>query len=229
MVELLKQYKLIIVIICVLILGIGAWFYGETQGESFVLDEKCTVTTDLSSVEQVEEAVEIGEKVETQETVVNQEEVMPTMVPVYICGAVNKPGVYYILEDTLINDAIALSGGFTEEADKEYLNLASPIKANEKIVVPKKGEEIDKTLNSYENKEDALIDIESDSSSQCMNINTASVSELMNLPGIGEVKAKAILAYREEIGGFKSIEELSAVDGIGEKTLEKIKQLITIY
>ena len=102
-------------------------------------------------------------------------------------------------------------------------------KSKENCIVPKKGEEIDKTLNSYENKEDALIDIESDSSSQCMNINTASVSELMNLPGIGEVKAKAILAYREEIGGFKSIEELSAVDGIGEKTLEKIKQLITIY
>ena len=61
-----------------------------------------------------------------------------------------------------------------------------------------------------------------------ININTASLEELQNLPNIGEVRANAIIAYREEHGGFKTIEELQEVSGIGEKTFEKLKAHVTV-
>ncbi|HOJ95003.1 MAG TPA: helix-hairpin-helix domain-containing protein [Fervidobacterium nodosum] len=62
-----------------------------------------------------------------------------------------------------------------------------------------------------------------------MNINTANLEELQKLPGIGPSKAQAIIDYREKVGEFKSIEEIKNVKGIGEKTYEKLKELITIY
>lgn len=65
-------------------------------------------------------------------------------------------------------------------------------------------------------------------SNNIININTATESELQNIPGVGEVKAKSIIIYREKNGGFKKIEEIKSVDGIGEKTFEKIKEFIKL-
>ena len=152
-------------------------------------------------------------------------------VPIYICGAVKKPGVYFVPTNAIINDVVEKGGGFTEEADPVAINLASQIIPNEKIIVPKVGEEIDKSTDSYDNRER----IESSSVSPqpytspvgAINLNTATKEQLMTLSGIGEVKAAAIIAYRQEKGVFSSIDELRNISGIGEKTFEKIKQFIT--
>ncbi len=153
-------------------------------------------------------------------------------VPVYICGEVIHPGVYYMEEGAIIDDLLKLCGGLTPEAAPYYLNLASPIIPNEKIVVPKEGEQIDKFINSYENREEYTAqqgkqDTLSKEDSK-VNINTANVVELQTLPGIGQVKAEAIINYRQENGTFQSLEELLEVSGIGDKTLEKLKALITL-
>lgn len=235
MIKLLKQYKFVVLTLCIGILGTSAWIYEGCQGDTFILqhqEEETMLTEVLQTSESLSKAEVIDkDRAMDQNEAINTPEVqeVPITVPVYICGEIESPGVYYVSGDTIIHEVIEISGGFTEQADREFLNLASKVQAHEKIVVPKQGEEIDKTINSYENREDALLQEESHTQSHCININTASIDELTDLPGIGEVKAKAILAYREEIGGFKSIEELSEVNGIGDKTLEKIKQLITIY
>ena len=103
-----------------------------------------------------------------------------------------------------------------------------------------KGEQIDKLIESYDNIEGnaevpnnsdsnmSTIDYVADTHSTCVNINTASKEILMSLPGIGEVKATAIIAYRQEYGRFNTKEELKNVSGIGDKTYEKLAQLITI-
>lgn len=70
--------------------------------------------------------------------------------------------------------------------------------------------------------------MESSENTRMMNINTASITELTTLPGIGEVKARAIVDYRENHGPFKSVEELMMVSGIGEKTYEKLREKICV-
>ena len=163
-------------------------------------------------------------------------------VPVYICGAVQKPGVYYVSSKAIVNDVIACSGGLADEADETAINLASPIQPYQKIIVPKIGEEIDKLEDSYENRErteiiDVVPNIEMVNENLpstyvkqevgLVNINTATKEELMSLNGIGAVKAESIIAYRQENGGFHSIDEIMQISGIGEKTFERIKQFIT--
>lgn len=162
-----------------------------------------------------------------------------SLVPIYICGEVENPGVYYVKTTAIVNEVIQLSGGFTASANQTAINLASPIVANEKIVIPKIGEEIDKLMDSYDNigRYEASSQTKSDgqtnkeqalATSGSININVAGKEQLMTLPGIGEVKAAAIIAYREEVGGFSSKEELKNVSGIGDKTYEKLETLITI-
>ena len=93
--------------------------------------------------------------------------------------------------------------------------------AHEQIYIPKVGEEIDKVMDSYDNR---LRESESGRT----NINTAEIQELEKLPGIGEVKASQIIAYRNEHGLFKNLEELKNVSGIGQKTYEALLEYITI-
>ncbi|OOB80591.1 MAG: hypothetical protein BEN19_00025 [Epulopiscium sp. Nuni2H_MBin003] len=139
-------------------------------------------------------------------------------VAVYICGEVNNPDVYQIEEHKLLYDLVHLAGGFTEDADKNSINLAQKISPNSKVVIPKIG---DITYIEY-----ADVDSVNYEKSDKININTATKNGLMELPGIGDVKADAIIKYREENGTFKSIDELANVSGIGQGTITNIKDLI---
>lgn len=168
-----------------------------------------------------------------------KEDIEPTSVPVYICGEIEMPGVYYVASNAIVDEAVRVSGGFTAEADITAINLASPIIPNSKIIVPKKGQQIDKSIKSYENREENDVgqivpEWESIPYDQTMageealiHINEADKELLMTLPGIGEVKATAILAYRKENGRFRDKEDLKNVSGIGDKTYEQLQSLIT--
>ena len=139
---------------------------------------------------------------------------------VYVCGQVKNPGVYPLPEGSRLYDAFILAGGFTESAATDYWNQARLLKDGEMLYVPSKEEVKDRP-------------IEEDSKGQTyesnkVNINTATKAELMSLPGIGETKAMAILAYRQEHGEFSSLEELKQVEGIKEAVFTKIKAYIEI-
>ena len=143
-------------------------------------------------------------------------------VPVYLCGEVVKPAVYFVEPTAIIQDVVTLGGGLLETADFHQINLAQEICANQRIYIPKVGEQIDKIDISYDNKSNSNLDNDK------ININHASQEHLENLPGIGEVKARQIITYRTEVGAFKQCEDLMDVSGIGEKTYSMIEQLITI-
>lgn len=158
-------------------------------------------------------------------------------IVVEIKGEVKKPNVYELKNGSRIYELIEEAGGPTDEADLSNINRALYLSDGQCIVI--------KNINDVESEEANLNEslnaevtnsIPTNSSgdkgekneSSVININTASKETLMTLNGIGESKAQAIIDYRDEIGGFKSVDDITNVSGIGEKTLEKIKDKISI-
>lgn len=142
---------------------------------------------------------------------------------VYVCGAVNTPGVYELETGNRIYQAITMAGGLTQEAASTYVNQAEPVTDGQKIYVPKV-EEVSaaEMMQGMDSKEGTATQQSEDQ----VNINTADQTELQTLPGIGEMKASAIIAYREANGAFSDTEEIMQVEGIKEGTFRKIKDLI---
>ena len=135
-------------------------------------------------------------------------------IMVYVCGAVETPGVYSLTEKDRVVDAITMAGGVTEQAAEEYLNLAAFLQDGEKIYVPT----LDEVL-LWETEEERK---------NLVNINTAGVEVLCTLPGIGESKAGDIIAYREKQGDFEQVEDIMKVPGIKEYLYQKIEDYITV-
>ncbi|MEI5988776.1 hypothetical protein A5881_000263 [Enterococcus termitis] len=138
-----------------------------------------------------------------------------------IKGAVKKPGMYEGTVNMRVWDAVMLAGGVSEEADTKQVNFSERITDQMVIYVPKIGEEIQVANKSS----DSLTEQSNDISK--VNLNQANETELQTLSGIGQKKAQEIIRYREENGGFKSIEDLKNISGFGEKTFEKLKDSIT--
>lgn len=147
-------------------------------------------------------------------------EVPPTIV-VHVDGAVNSPGVYELSGSVArINDAIALAGGLTSEADTSTINLAAQLGDGQKVHVPRAGEVV----------ESVSVDTSSSAepAASLININTATEQELQQLSGVGESTASAIVEDREANGPFASPEDLMRVSGIGEKKFAKMKEKICV-
>jgi len=147
----------------------------------------------------------------------------PTAAPfiVEVSGAVPRPGVYDLAEGSRVNDAVEAAGGFLAEADKSTLNLAAPVTDGQKLEIP--------FLAGMEPPA-AIVEnpIIPTLTADLIDINTATLQELDSLPGIGPTLAQAIIDYRDENGPFYDIEDLIFVDGIGESTLDGIRDLITV-
>jgi competence protein ComEA len=159
------------------------------------------------------------------------EESIDEKIVVEIKGAVNIPGVYNLEKDMRLKDLVELAGGLTEHANSDYINMARKVIDEEVIVIYAKKEPSQKVeVNDLQLEKLKLTKSHSTTHEQfdfVIDINQATKEDFMKLPGIGEVKAMAIIAYRDEIAMFKSIDQLIDVKGIGEKTLEKIKPYIT--
>ncbi|MEC5422192.1 helix-hairpin-helix domain-containing protein [Virgibacillus sp. C22-A2] len=149
----------------------------------------------------------------TEDIKLDQEEIN---VVVDIKGEVKTPGVYQVEIDFRVNDVIQIAGGFTEDADESQVNLAQKVQDEMIILIPKKGE-TEELNNSPNNNGSAKL-----------RLNYATQEELEGLNGIGPSKAQAIIQYREENGLFRTIEDLLKVSGIGQKTLENIRDSIQL-
>lgn len=187
-------------------------FFGGTVYENWQADHAgLTLVDEASPTTTAEDDTKKG----TEAAAVSGE------VKVHVVGAVTAAGVYTLPADARVDDAVRAAGA-TANADLSQLNLAQKLADGQKITVPAVGETAAPTSapSASENNQatpDALI-----------NINTATAEQLQNLPNIGEVRAKAIIDYREEHGGFKAIEELQEVSGIGEKTFEHLSAYVTV-
>ena len=142
------------------------------------------------------------------------------LICVYICGAIKNPGVYYLPLESRLNDAVILAGGMLPEANAEGCNLAEILTDGRKIRIPYQGEEV--SFEAYSYDENGLMEDEK------VNINTANEDELTTIPGIGQTRAEAIVAYRKKHGDFKSVEEIMNVSGIKEGLFLKISPYIKI-
>lgn len=225
----LRKYKYIFTFLLVIVLCIVA-----------VINKDKLVKE--SSVEVVKNDVKIKSDIESFDT-----------IKVDIKGAINKPGVYEVDENTIVNELIELAGGLKEDADTSIINLAKKLNNEDLIIIYTKDEvknsnivdtvvkvveqecicpniqndgcinnEIDDTISNYEKKENVQNE-----DNNLVNINTATKEELMELNGVGEARADAIIEYRKK-NKFKSIEDIMNVSGIGQALYDKIKDFIKV-
>lgn len=215
----------------------------ETEKIS-VSEKSADKDSDKSAVQEASQTPELAETV-------------PQSIYVDICGAVAQPGVYELSPDSRVFQAIEKAGGYLPEAAASYLNRARSLNDGQQIYVPTQ-EEVDSRMipqtqdGNVQNGERSqaegigadgqisgtMIDTQvpsdggsadqSTSEASRINLNTANVSQLTTLTGVGESKALAIIAYREENGPFTSVEDIMNVPGIKEGTYEKIKDKIAI-
>ncbi len=143
---------------------------------------------------------------------------------VHITGEVNSPGIKKVKLGTRLFELIKLASGETLNADLSKINLASVLKDEQKIVIPAVyiADSFDESTSS------GVTSSTGQSKSKLVSINYSSMAELQTLPGIGPSMAKKIVEYRENNGGFNSIEDIKNVSGIGESKFNKIKDDITI-
>ncbi len=147
---------------------------------------------------------------------------VPTDKPivVHITGAVPRPGVYALPQGARVQDGISAAGGFLAEAEKTDINLAAPLEDGQKLDIPY----IQGSSPVLATPEEQVIT----TTTELIDINTASQSELESLPGIGPTTAQKIIEYRDANGPFVSTEDIINVSGIGPGTYERIKDLITV-
>ena len=170
-----------------------------------IVSEEETASEDNQAKEETIEAFAECEDIDGQES----------FLYVHVCGAVKEPGVVALKAGSRAEDALLAAGGFLEEADQNYVNLAAPVEDGEKLYFPTV-QEAAGLADETEALEKGLV-----------NINTADAQELCTLPGIGSARAGDIIAYREKNGGFERIEDIMKVSGIKESAFEKLKDKIT--
>ena len=140
-------------------------------------------------------------------------------IQAYITGAVVSPGVYTLQPGSRVNDLVEAAGGALPEADMTSVNLAKRVSDEDQVYVSSVGEAPPTTVNETP---------PTTSRSDLIDINQASAEQLMTLPGIGEVRSRAIVDYRTEVGRFQRIDQLLDVPGIGSVTFEGIRDLVTL-
>lgn len=207
MIDSVKKYKWIIVMSCVIAIIVLIYARGLVNGKE--AENEWTIPSE-----------------EEQEQEMSKERLLPepdVKNLVDVKGAVEKPGVYEVIQDERVIDVIEKAGGLKEGADETKINFAGRLTDEMVLYIPLIGED-GENLIMYSGPS-------STSTSQGggkININKATSNELQNLPGIGPSKAEAIIAYREESGLFQTIDDLKLVTGIGDKTFERLQDLIIV-
>lgn len=182
----------------------------------------------LIGIQQIQSKEELGIVVqqnvsETPENSFSPSQMQKNEIVVHVAGAVKNPGVYRLEEGMRIEDAIQ-KAEITETADADALNRAALLTDGQKIVVPF----LEETHTINQQEMPTASDSPSAGQNAKVNLNQATAVQLMELPGIGEVKANAIIRYRQENGGFQNIDELLMVNGIGSAIYAQIAELVAV-
>lgn len=225
--EKIKRVKVILTVCFVLLAGIlyTVSYIKPWKKEAILINDNEEIQTmnDISlqiESEQINHMPEQGESSEEE-----------TYIYVHVCGAVKQAGVYQVLEGSRLNDVVECAGGFTKQAASAYINLAQRVVDGQQYIIPTLEEVKEKNLwdDATSQTIASSADIQPSSIEDGrVNLNTASKEELMTLPGVGEAKAEAIIAYREMVSPFQTIEDVMKVSGIKDGLFQKIKTKITV-
>lgn len=219
----LKNKKIIgLAIITIIIFIVSIFLYKQKSSNAFKEEYMTEIFEEESN-----DNMEYTETLEEDTSIINEDSIDRNKIIVEIKGEVAKPDVYQLEEGSIIKDLIDMAGGVTEEADLSRINRAEELLNHELIIIGNINDETESSVvqNSSTSSSNGN---NSDKGSILININTADLEQLKEITGIGNIKAQSIIDYREANGGFKSLEELKNVDGIGDKTFEKIKEQITL-
>jgi len=145
-------------------------------------------------------------------------------IVVDIKGAIKKPGAYKLKKGSRVEDLVKIAGGFTENADMVTVHLSKKLYDEDYIYIKKKGEKERQDLPINNNKKQNNSYVNKNK----ININSATLEQLKTLPGIGDVKAKSIIDYRTKKGVFRTVNDLLNVKGIGNSTLDNLRNLLVV-
>jgi len=206
-----KNFMIFVIILALLFLS----YYNQDKKD----EELLNVASNFNSLE--------NKKVENKSEKENNDQII-----IHLSGGVINPGVYKLNNKERLIDLIKAAGGLNNQADLEKINLAEKLYDGQKVVIPlivEKNIELNSVGESGSQSSDKILNNNSSSSNnQLININQADQTKLETLSGIGPSKAAAIIKYRNKINFFIKKEDLLNVSGIGEKTLENIKDEIII-
>lgn len=234
MLKIIKKYKYMFTFLIILILLFFAILRSEKLKDNnkvYTVNKNSNIVIDNSIVSK------------------NNNDISEEKIQIDIKGQVNNPGVYELENNSRVIDAISAAGGLTDIANTSLINLSKKLEDQMVIIIYSNDEVLNSNVKEIETvfkviekecvcpniKNDSCINTELDNTvtdnsnedNKLVNINTASMEELMTLPSVGESKAQAIIDYRNEIK-FTTIEDIMNVSGIGEALFEKIKAHITI-
>lgn len=236
---LLKWYRqhqrqarwLLLAAFTMIIVSIGIWQYFAKQKEVQAQSESLLTTSQSKTTSSQQEKAVVSSQNDQAKTSKS------SIVYAEIKGAVKHPSVYRFKENERVTDLIQKAGGLTADADQAQLNLAAPLSDGLSLYVPRKGEdtavvaEINQALGSHSSTASMTIVADESSTTNnqgAINLNQADATQLQEISGIGPKKAADIIAYREQVGAFKSVDELLEVSGIGEKTLANMRDQVCV-
>jgi competence protein ComEA len=157
---------------------------------------------------------------------------------VYVAGAVEQPGVVEIKEGTRVFEAVELAGGALEEAALGSINLAVPVNDGQMIYVPteaelkegqtREGMPLDRLAGAAGILLTSPVGPPEASTETAVDLNSAGIKELKKVPGLGPTLARRIITYRGKIGAFDNVEQLTAVNGIGDATLDELRDYVCV-
>ncbi len=219
---------IVIAVIIFMIINLGKIKEFENKDNDKITNVESSINTDDDKNEENKEQKDDNSK----EQIVNGGGIF-----VHIDGYINNPGVYEIKENDRIKTLIDKAGGFKEGYSIKNINLAAKLSDGDKIYIPSVSEEKNSENNNNintnlsgkgQNVKSDRNNVSIMKNNSKININTANISELKQITGIGESTANKIIDYRENVGKFKKIEDIKEVKGIGDAKYESLKNKITI-
>lgn len=224
--EFVLEKKLYFIVAVVLLVG-GLWLQkGDGAEDSYDNAQKMSQSSSANT--------SASAKVNSASSASNSATTNSKTVTCDISGAVKHQGVYTLKNGARLQELIEAAGGTTGKVQLNAINRAILLKDQDKIHIPYKGEKVESAATAGTGTSTNSTSTSSNSSAsnqesgEKVNLNTADVAGLQKLTGIGEKKAEQIIAYREQNGPFKKVEDLMQVSGIGEKTFASLKDQLTV-
>ncbi|WP_409178235.1 helix-hairpin-helix domain-containing protein [Brevibacillus fortis] len=226
-----RYRRFILLTAAVLFVGCSYWLYQRDQShktDELPLHSPAYAASNLETKELTDDSAtaQPAKPVKTTPEKDKEKEALPPPLYVDVKGQVKNPGLYQFEPGTRVANAIEKAGGALPDADLVQINLAAPLTDGAALVIPAKGAAAPASASI--GLVQSAASVSTTGTSSAINLNTATVEELMSLPGIGEARAKAIVDYRSKQGLFRSADDLKQIEGIGEKMFARIKDRLVV-